>query len=87
MISDSTKQATDRAEFEEKVKSENTAHEWVKYITFEIKQEQVKRAYFVYQRALGSSLEIENDIKFFLSYTNFILEHMKDSALVKAKFE
>jgi len=48
MISDSTKQATDRAEFEEKVKSENTAHEWVKYITFEIKQEQVKRAYFVY---------------------------------------
>lgn len=47
----------------------------------------MKRARVVYERALGSSVEMENDIQFWLIYTNFILEHLKDSALVKAKFE
>ena len=87
MISDSTKQASDRAEFEEKVQKDNTSQEWLKYCAYEVKQNQIKRAKVVYQRALGSSLEIENDIQFWLNYTNFILEQMKDSALVKAKFE
>ena len=65
MVADSQKQANERAEFEEKVKGENSREEWLKYCEYELKQQQVKRAKAVYERALGSCLEMENDIKFF----------------------
>jgi hypothetical protein len=41
----------------------------------------------VYERALSSSLEMENDAEFWLLYANFIHEQLKDPSLARAKFE
>lgn len=65
----------------------NTPADWVKYVNFEIQDGQLKRAKMVYERALSSSLEMENDAEFWLLYTNFIHEQLKDPSLVRAKFE
>lgn len=61
--------------------------EWTKYINFEISQEQPRRARLLYERAMASSLEAENDTELWLRYTAFILDHLKDASLVRAKFE
>ena len=61
--------------------------EWTKYINFEISQEQPRRARLLYERAMASSLEAENDTDLWLRYTTFILDHLKDASLVRAKFE
>jgi hypothetical protein len=47
----------------------------------------VKRAKALYERAISSSIEMETNIDFWLMYTNFIQEHLKDTTLVRAKFE
>lgn len=75
---------TSRDKFEENL---NDSADWLKYINFELKENQVKRAKALYERAISSSVEMETNIEFWLMYTSFIQEHLKDTALVRAKFE
>ena len=75
---------TQRTQMEENLNDESS---WLKYINFELKNNEVKRAKALYERALQSSLSMETNIDFWLMYTNFIQEHLKDTALVRAKFE
>ena len=60
---------------------------WKEYIEFEIKEEKFKRAKHLYERALGSRLELFSDFDFWLSYIKFLQEHIKDTTLVRAMFE
>lgn len=59
----------------------------MKYINFEISQEQPRRAKLLYERAMSSSIEAENNTELWLRYTSFILDHLKHATLVRAKFE
>lgn len=81
----------ERAAFEKSVmggsSSKGQIEEWTKYINFEISQEQPRRAKLLYERAMSSSIEAENDTELWLRYTGFIQDHLKDASLVRAKFE
>ena len=57
------------------------------YINYEIEQGQLKRATFLYERALSSSSDMQNNIHMWLSYMNFIQEKLNDVTTAKAKYE
>ena len=61
--------------------------DWQKYIDFEIKEGKLLRAQHLYERALGSNLELESNNTLWLNYIFFIQEHLKDKTLVRAKYE
>mmetsp|Transcript_13368 Transcript_13368/g.22753 ORF Transcript_13368/g.22753 Transcript_13368/m.22753 type:complete len:410 (-) Transcript_13368:53-1282(-) len=61
--------------------------EFTKYIQLEQESKEVKRAQYLYERALSSSLDFENDIQFWMKYIKFIQEHLNDVSLARAKFE
>ena len=41
----------------------------------------------MYERALGSSLDLENSNTLYLAFMSFIQDHLKDNTLVRAKYE
>lgn len=57
------------------------------YINYEIEQGELKRATFLYERALSSSEDMQNNIQMWVSYMNFIQEKLGDVTTAKAKYE
>lgn len=57
------------------------------YADLEIQQKELKRAKYIFERAMGSSIHFENDVEFWLRYTKFVTTHLKDVSSVRAMFE
>ena len=57
---------------------------WLNYISFEVERGEPQRARLLYERAL---ISLDLDLPFWLSYIDFIQQTLKDTSLVRAKFE
>jgi hypothetical protein len=49
-----------------------TLKDWQAYIAFEESQGELKRVTQLYERAMGSSLELQNDFALWMKYAGFI---------------
>lgn len=88
LVAKSKAQFEKRADFEKEVgKADVTVEQWMAYIMFEIDENELKRAKLLYERALAQSLANENHSCLWLAYVTFIQEHLKDTSLVRAKYE
>lgn len=91
-IPETQKQVAERARFENDIKEILSAdlsladekRAWVSYIDFEISKNEPVRARLLYERALVS---LDLDLQFWLTYIGFIQNTLKDTSLVRVKFE
>lgn len=88
LVARSKSQYEKRANFEKDVaQADVTVEQWMSYIMFEIDENEPKRAKLLYERALAQSLANENHPCLWIAYVTFIQEHLKDTSLVRAKYE
>lgn len=83
----SDEKAKAREVFENTVNTSSQLKDWLSYIHFEEERGELKRVCHLFERAMGSHLELQNSYPLWQSYSEFIQEKLKNVTTMRAKFE
>ena len=87
VVTQAEAKAQAREPYEKSLQGSPALKDWQAYITFEESQGEFKRVTQLYERAMGSTLELQNDFALWMKYAEFIQDKLKDVSLMRAKFE